>query len=315
MKFHLDPPKINHQLEITHASKLTLLGSCFSDEMLIHFRKAGFNVEGNPFGTLFHPLALTNLIDSALNQSSIHEEYYQRNDLFFSWLASGTFFETCKTEIASKEAEALLKLRKRLVASDFLLITFGTAWGYRLKTTNQLVANCHKAPANDFTKELSSLEALYSAWEHTLTQILEINPTIRIVFTLSPVRHVKDGLIENTRSKARLVELISRLEEKFSSTYYFPAYELVTDCLRDYRFYKSDLVHPSEAAVQYVWDFFKNAYFSTQTQDLAREVWKLHQENEHKSLYADSESERVFRANFEAKKKDFFSKNPSVSWY
>jgi hypothetical protein len=315
MKFLLDAPKVNHKLEITHAHKITLLGSCFSDEMIIHFKNGGFDVQGNPFGTIFHPLALSNIIESTLNQSSLHGEYYQRNDLFFSWLASGTFFERSIAKLSNKEIEGLQNLKNRLLESDFLVITLGTAWGYRLKTTNQLVANCHKAPSSQFTKELTDSDFMDQVWRSTLNVLLAINPNLKVVFTVSPVRHIKDGLVENTRSKARLVELVYRLENPSAGVFYFPAFELVNDCLRDYRFYKSDLIHPNDSAIQYVWEHLKDSYFPKGTHLLAEEVLKLHRESEHISLYQDSESDRAFRANFESKKKKLLQDFPEITWH
>jgi len=299
--------------KINHRDQLLFLGSCFSDEMSRKSVYYGFNVLSNPFGTIFHPEVIARNIKDALNEHIDSERILKRNDLFFSWEASGTVFGYSEKEIIEKIKFQRTLLKNAIVESKVLFITFGTAWGYRLNETGLLVANCHKVNGSSFTKELTDVDALEHSWIQTIELIQKVNPGLNIVFTVSPVRHIKDGLVENNQSKAVLIELVRRLTAK-KSVSYFPSYEIMMDELRDYRFYKKDLVHPSEEAIDYIWDKFQSCYFSSETITLNKTIERYRLAENHKSLYENSDDYIQFKSKVEKEKEVFLKEHNYLNW-
>lgn len=247
----------------------------------------GFNVDSNPFGTVFHPLALSRFICDTLAENS-KERVVQRNDVFLSWDANSSFYAMSEHDLNKK----LIEKRKNWVANirkgKFLFVTFGTAWGYTRMDSNELVANCHKFPSSEFSKELTEQAKIVEEWESVIKKIQEINPQLKVIFTVSPVRHVKDGLIENNQSKAILIDSIRQLLNREKNCFYFPSYEIVIDELRDYRFFKIDRVHPNEEAINFVWERLSDALFSEETKKICSEIQKLRMAEAHRSLFPDS---------------------------
>ena len=298
---------------VKHGDQLLFLGSCFSDEMSRKSVYYGFNVLSNPFGTIFHPEVIARNLNDALNGHDDAQRILKRNDLFFSWDASGTVFGYSQKEVTEKINSQKIILKNAILHSKVLFITFGTAWGYRLNETGLLVANCHKVNGSSFTKELTDVDALENSWIQTIELIQRLIPALNIVFTVSPVRHIKDGLIENTQSKSILIELVRRLKAK-QSVSYFPSYEIMIDELRDYRFYKKDLVHPSEEAIDYIWDKFQSCYFSSETITLNKTIERYRLAEHHKSLYENSQDYIQFKLKMEKEKEVFLKQNKEVIW-
>lgn len=275
--------------KILPQDKLVSLGSCFSDEIGYLLKKDGFDCFINPFGILFHPLSIAKLISKALNEE--HEtEIAQQYDVFFSWEASGTFFAYDEESLKIKFSKTLKQLAAALKNADVLMVTFGTAFGYRLAESGELVANCHKQPGSLFRKELTTLEEMVFVWEDVLGQLKKFNPGLKIVFTVSPVKHIRDGVIENVRSKSRLIELAAVLGEN-----YFPSFEIIQEELRDYRFYKTDLVHPNEEAISIVYSRFMTTFFSEEAIKFQREVRSYRRMSEHRLTYTKSSQVELFQ--------------------
>ena len=309
MKLQLDfHPEISNE-KIQIGNKITLLGSCFSDEIAIRLTNSGFHVVANPFGTIFHPTALANLLLTIDLESSV----IKRDDLFFSWLAAGSIYSSTKENLIAKLLELQNYLVDSLRNSSFLFVTFGTAFAYEQEEYGSVVANCHKFPASNFKKVLSSVSEMDQDWNLCLEKIYEINPNIKVVFTVSPVRHIKDGIIENNRSKARLIELTNRFSE-MTNTIYFPSYEIVIDVLRDYRFYKEDLIHPTNQAVDYIYKQLEYVFMDEQTQKITEQVRKLKANQKHKILYPESIKSVEFENVNNEKIADFLKNNPLVFW-
>jgi len=286
MDFMLDfnIPKASFQLE--HGDGILLHGSCFSDEILSYFKNSGHHAVGNHYGTIFHPTILAhNLL--RLFEDSPENRTFQRDDLFFSWNASSTIFGYGENKLINRLESIRDELINQIKEAKVLIITFGTSWGYELIENEELVANCHKMPASTFQKVLSSPYEMTQDWLLTLDKLKEINPCLQFVFTVSPVRHIRDGIVENNLSKARLIEVVQRLAIE-ENVHYFPSYELVVDVLRDYRFFKSDMVHPSDVALKYVWEKFEETYFSEETIQLNRNVAELRLSLKHQSLFPES---------------------------
>lgn len=295
-------------VKLEHGNEIVLMGSCFSDEIATWIKKTGHTTIANPFGTIFHPTALANNVMRSLNPVS-EERIFERDNRFYSWDASTLISGETKEEISQQLATIKEEFKQALTSAKIIVVTFGTAWGYELNDTNEIVANCHKMPAAQFSKFLSSPYEMLQDWILAIEQIRNVNPSAHIVFTVSPVRHVKDGLVENNLSKARLIEVVQQLsfEENCS---YFPSYELVIDVLRDYRFYKEDRVHPSVEAIKYVWKQFETSFCSAETKELNQKVLKVNQFSEHQSV--DKEKHAI---QIEQKKQELTEQHPVIKWY
>lgn len=308
LKLTFEIPKSN--IELSYSDSILLLGSCFSDSIGDKFKQGGFNVESNTFGTLFHPIAISNVIHSALTEED-KVAVYQRDDLYFSWDSASKIYAISEPKLIESVLEKRNQLAEKLKSSRLICFTLGTAWEYKLKSTETVVGNCHKAPQNLFEKSLTTIDEMRKEWESALLLIRKVNPTAKIVFTVSPVRHTKDGLIENNRSKARLLELIQQLSEDHKLIY-FPSYEIAIDELRDYRFYAEDLVHPSKTAIEYIWKRFVAFAFAQKTTEIYKEREQLFAQLKHKSLHPESEVDKKRLELAEKKLKEFGERNPEV---
>jgi hypothetical protein len=254
-------------VKIDYRSGILSLGSCFSQNIGRRLQRALFQTDINPFGVLYNPASIAQNIGLLCENRDFSEENLSKHgSLFFNFA-----FDTSFSAISAKQCLEKINARftsavKNLKSADFLLITFGTAFVFKLKRTGETVANCHKLPAEYFVRQRLGVEDIVSMFEELFSKIKTVNPHLHIVLTVSPVRHIKDGLHENNLSKSTLLLAAERLAKGFENVSYFPAYEIVIDELRDYRFYAPDLLHPSETAVDYVWEKFAQAYFSAQTQ-------------------------------------------------
>lgn len=305
MKLKIDFEVSSSKKKITYNSKCIFLGSCFSDDISRKKEEVGFDVLSNPFGTLFHPLAILNLFE----EIDIEETCFQRDDIWFSWLTSGTIFDMSKDALIGKINFLFTDFYVYLKEADFLFLTFGTSIGYRLESNNLLVANCHKMNSSLFVKELTLSDQMSLQWEKCIQKIQKINPNIEVVFTVSPVRHIKEGIVLNNISKSQLFSLIHNLNGN-----YFPSFEIVNDELRDYRFFKDDLVHPNQSAIDYVWEKFRATYMDNQTNLLIDEVFKVKQMLHHKTLYPNSIESKKFQEKINFKKSEILKKLPNMKW-
>lgn len=286
MNFHLNFPIPKSTVEIQHGDKIALIGSCFSDSMSKFFNKSGFEVNTNPFGTIFHPTALASCLQNVLNDSE-KVDLVQRKDLFFSWDSAESIVGSSEIELIEIVFAKRKEFKEYLKSAKLLVITFGTAWGYHHLEIDKIVGNNHKMPASLFSKRLMEQEQECNKWEYIVKRLKGLNPELNVVFTVSPVRHAKDGLVNNNRSKSRLIELVHSVIDEADADY-FPSYEIVMDELRDYRFFKECRVHPTDEAVKYVWNRFEETYFSEETKNLAQKVRNLHRTFDHRSLHPDS---------------------------
>ncbi len=297
--------------KIQHGDSIVQLGSCFSTNMSFWFRRAGFQVLDNPLGVIFHPIPLAKQLLLAFGKVE-RSEFTLKEDVNVSYDASSTLYSMDPSGLEKLVSNQLETLKKALINAKILIITLGSAHGYRLKETGNLVANCHQQPQSLFQKELTRAEEMAVIWEQAIRELRNVNPTIQIVFTVSPVRYIRDGLMENSLSKSELFRLVSILKQ--DSIHYFPAYELVNDILRDYRYFEVDGVHPSDQATEFVWDFLKQTLFSDQTNDLIEEVMKLRKMEEHRLMYPESKKAEEYRNQLKQKRESFLSRYPVVVW-
>lgn len=280
---------------IRYTDKILLMGSCFTEHIGDGLQDLKFNTLQNPHGILFDPASVAAGLLSYIQQKHYKaEELVYLNELWQSWQHhsrfSGIDQETVLEHINRSQDQAHAFLRE----ADWLIITLGTAFSYRLTENGMPVANCHRAPGTWFQKHLQTIEEINTILDNCLYQLFHFNPGLRIIFTVSPVRHIRDGVVDNNRNKARLLEVIHHLVNKFDKLYYFPAYELVIDVLRDYRFYTEDLVHPNKTATRFVMEQFMEACFSEDAKELAASVQKINAARRHKPFHASTEAHKKF---------------------
>ncbi len=268
---------------------IAMLGSCFTDEVGSRLRSRLFQVTVNPLGPLYNPASICLAVKMALSRKEINAD-----DLFFHEGLFRSFI--CHTMLCRRSAEetcrainaALRALHEALTDGGLFICTLGTAKIYRHRLTSTVVANCHKLPSDTFTTEMLTVEAAVNYLETIISEVRTVNPQIRFMFTVSPVRHLADGAIVNTLSKATLLLAVNELRERHHDCVtYFPAYELLNDDLRDYRFYAADMCHPAEVAADYVFDRFAATYFTDPTAELAKKCLKVTRRLSHRQLTAD----------------------------
>ena len=300
---------------IDYHSKILLLGSCFSENIGNKLSYYKFQSKQNPFGILFHPKAIENLISRA-----IKEELYTEKELTFNnerWHcldAHSSISAADKNVLLKNLNSALIHTKKQLKEATHVFITLGTSWVYRYSETNAIVANCHKIPQKEFSKELLSVAEVSKILEQCIALLKSINKTVSVTFTVSPVRHLKDGFIENTRSKAHLIAAIHTVINSENNTYYFPSYEIVMDELREYRFYNEDMLHPNTTAINYIWEKFVSSWFSREAQDTMQEVETVQRGISHRPFNEKSEQHQQFLKKLDIKKGNLLMKFPFLKF-
>lgn len=301
MRWSIDFPLPVSPAPITHQSKILSMGSCFAQTIGNKMKDAKFDVLVNPFGTIFHPLNLADLLDHALFLDPLDQEgILERDGLFLHYATHSDMYGKTPEEFTKNYAAQLQLTQKYLENGSHLILTLGTAWIYEHEVYGR-VANCHKQAQKLFQKKLSNLEEMEMGLGHVFGNFSRVYPNLKIILTVSPVRHIKDGIPENQLSKSLLRVLCSNLDRRMDSVSYFPAYEVMMDELRDYRFYKSDLIHPSEEAETYIWEKWKKAVFSTETQSKVSEIEKIRLELAHRPFNPDTDAHRKFLQNLLAK--------------
>lgn len=318
-KFRLNLEAKRSVHSIGYRDKVMLMGSCFSENMGAKFRSHKFQILQNPHGILFNPMSVFNAF-----QDYIHLVNYTTKDLFFHnevwncWHHHSRFSGLTQQEALGKINESIQEAHQFLKNSDYLVITLGSAWLYKLMQeaplgNNQVVANNHRGPSQWFYKELMKTDTLIVLLHKLRTDLLSFNPHLKIIFTISPVRHLREGLIENNKSKAVLIQAIHELTDLYPDTAYFPAYEYVIDDLRDYRFYTEDLVHPNNAATLYVWEKWVSTYMNEETQEIMKQVAELELAQQHKPFFVGSESHQSFLRNCIHKTERLLDKYPYLT--
>lgn len=311
MKWSLDLPKIQSSIEFGYADSLIFAGSCFSQNIQQKAERAGFNAKDLPFGTLFHPVILSNLLNQILGIEPTSARFFQRDNRFFSWNASTLFFGKTEEALLDSYSKAILEYHERISNAKVLIVTFGTAVGYSLESDKTIVANCHKMLPNLFTRRLFDIQEMEKSWRITIAALKELNPSLSIIFTVSPVRHTKEGLVENNRSKARLIQLAENLSTT-NGVEYFPSYELMMDVLRDYRFYAKDMIHPNSQAIDEIWSYFLETYCTEQTRKTVEEVARLKAFFDHVPLLENPMDTHLAR--MKGRKDTLLAENPGMIW-
>jgi len=295
MNWQIQVPIPEYSFDLSHSDKVFSVGSCFAQHMadrLLHYK---FSCTSNPYGTLFHPIPLLQNLTDALKGSETDEELFlEREDAVFHYSCHSSIWADSKEGLKNKLQGLQSSVAKDLKASKLLILTFGTAFLYKLTSSKKAVANCHKQPKNTFTKGLSSPVEIQAIFQSFYTELKKQNPQIQILLTVSPVRHIRDGVHQNNVSKSALLLACEEIQNTFEDVHYFPAYEIVLDELRDYRFFEKDRVHPNEEARDYVWAKFSEALLNRGSLLINKDVDKLFLSINHRVFREESEAHQQF---------------------
>jgi len=306
-------PQSHHQID--YDSRILLIGSCFSENIGGKFEYYKFQTSINPLGILFNPFAIENLISRAINL-----EYYQDNELINandSWVcldAHSSLNTTKKSDLIVRLNTALDATHQKLKTVSHVIITLGTSWVYRFLQTDKIVANCHKIPQKQFIKELLNVDSITECLQAIVALIKAENSRVNILFTVSPVRHLKDGFVENMRSKAHLIAAVHNCVAPRERINYFPSYELMMDELRDYRFYEPDMIHPNDLGLDYIWEKFKATWILKDAEDTLKSVGEIQKKLAHKPFNKSSQSYLNFSNKLAEEITKLEKKYPNISF-
>jgi hypothetical protein len=315
MKMMLDIDIKSPAEQITYSDKIFLIGSCFTEHIGGRLMELKFPVLQNPNGILFDPVSVSKSLLSYVNEKRYRkDDLLYLNELWQSWNHHSMYSGMEMAEVLTNINNSQQRAHNFLKTADWLIVTLGSSFSYRLTEGGEPVANCHRAPSQWFNKYLLTIEETTNALREAIDALQGFNPRLKIIFTISPVRHIRDGVIENNRSKARLLEAVHGLTETYEHCYYFPAYELVIDVLRDYRFYDIDLVHPNYAATEFVFDKFTEYFLDAEALEIMEEVKKIVTGFKHKPFQPETQSHQNFLRTYFDKVKQLQVKYPHVDF-
>jgi hypothetical protein len=312
MKWRTELTILQGHPKIGYGDFVFLMGSCFASHLARKLQYFQLPHQGNPFGVLYHPAPMENLLSRAVSDRPFREgDVFEHEGLWrsletHSQVAGPGREDTLKTLNAALEAT-----REALERATHVVLTLGTAHVFRHRESGRLVANCHKLPSGHFTRELSPVGELQDSLGRILEVLRAFRADLTVLLTVSPVRHIRDGLVENQRSKAHLLAAAHHLVDRGLAGY-FPAYEIMMDELRDYRFYEADLIHPNAQAVDFIWERFAEAWVGEAAKPLMERVGELRRQLEHRPLQADSLAYREFRRSLEARARALMEEHPQI---
>jgi len=338
MDFMLNIDLVKPSRQINYQDKILLIGSCFTEHIGNSLSDLKFSVLQNPNGILFDPFSVSQCLISYIENKRYNEkDLFQLNEVWHSWKHHSRFSNTHLGEAVKNINESQGQAHQFLKKVDWLIITLGSSFSYQLtksaehskvsaegkdlKEAGVGVANCHRAPAQWFNKHLMSIEEIITNLDNAIQRLFQFNTAVNIIFTVSPVRHIRDGVVENNRSKARLIEAVHYLVSKYDKLNYFPAYELVVDVLRDYRFYDVDLVHPNYMATEFVLEKFAEGFIDESTLKLMQEIKSIVIARKHKAFQPDTIAHKQFlqtyldKATSLQKKYSFLSLNDEIEYF
>ncbi len=302
MNFRTEILVKKEQNTIDYNSVILLLGSCFSDSIGEKFSYYKFKSISNPFGVIFNVISMEKLLIRALDTNFFTKSDFVYHNEQWHNLDLHSDFSNSDLDIAVAESNLALELvKKQILQASHIILTLGTAWIYTYKKTNEFVTNCHKIPQEKFTKKLLSVLEIEASINRIISKVQQYNKNINFIFTLSPVRHLKDGFTENNRSKAHLLTAIHQVTS--ANVFYFPAYEILLDDLRDYRFYKADMLHPNAIAVDYIWNIFKQTWLDESVYPILKKVASIQKGMQHKPFNPTSEKHKIFLEKLKQDKK------------
>ncbi len=314
MKFNLNFTPIPSVNKLNYTNNIMFLGSCFSQNIGGKLTEHKFNTSINPFGNIFNPINIAEFLNNVIEKKEFTDaDVFEKESKWYCYQAHSLLTFTQKNDLLNCLNTVINEWHLKLKQTHYLFLTFGTAYYYTLNNNNLIVANCHKLPANLFTKSIVDVNTTINIYNNLFTKLLKFNSNIKVVITVSPVKHLKDGVAENVLSKSTLIYLTHQLINKNKQCSYFPSFEIVTEDLRDYRFYKEDLAHPNEQAVNYVWQKFKQMYFdenTIETIDLINDVLTA---SKHKPFNSESDEFKKFKLTYFNKCNNIILKNKNVN--
>ena len=316
MQFTTKIPIQKSSFPIDYDSKILLLGSCFAENMGEKFDYFKFQTTINPFGIIFNPVSLEKLIRRSVEKRKFTEnDIFFHNDLWHCFEVHSELSNSDKDVFLESLNDLIRSTNKQLSDSTHIIITLGTSWVYQNIASNEIVANCHKVLQKQFTKELLSILQIEESLESIISLVHSVNPNCKFIFTVSPVRHIKDGFVENTLSKAHLIAAIHKtIDHHPSPITYFPSYEIMMDELRDYRFYAEDMLHPNQTAIDYIWiQFFQN-YISESEFGLMNDICSIQKGLKHRPLNKNTESHQKFIDNLTKKMQLIKNQHPFIKF-
>jgi hypothetical protein len=316
MNFRTKIPISKFNFPIDYSSKIVSLGSCFAENMAEKFDFFKFQNSCNPFGILFHPLAIEKIISKAINTTFFGEEdIFFLNERWHCFDVHSDLSNANKDELLKTLNGFVITTKQQITEASHIIITYGTSWVYRNKQTKKVVANCHKVPQNLFDKEILSVATIEKSIQNTIDLIESVNPKCAVIFTISPVRHIKDGFVENQRSKANLISALhSTFDIRLLTQSYFPSNEIMMDELRDYRFYAEDMLHPNQIAINYIWERFCETTISNEANLIMTEVESIQRDLSHRPFNPNSESHLKFINQLELKASKLKSEFPFMDF-
>lgn len=302
MQFRTEIPILKNKLPISYDSKVFSVGSCFAVNMAEKLDYFKMQQVVNPFGILFHPIAIENFFGFVVDaRPFVETDFFFHNERWHSFDAHSDLSDSVLVRLVENANTAIGTAREFLSESTHLIITYGTAWIYRECASDRIVANCHKVPQRQFGKELLSVDTIAESVRKTILQIRKINPEVQIIFTISPVRHIKDGFVENQWSKSHLISGLHLALQQESAKgenqlHYFPSYEIMMDELRDYRFYAEDMLHPNQTAIDYIWQRFSDSTVSKDAYAMMEKINTIQKGLAHRPFDGNSVKHKQFLA-------------------
>jgi len=299
---------------VDYHSRWMLIGSCFAENMGMKLMENRFAVDCNPCGIVYNPESVAQVLERLMDERVVTpDELIWHEGKWMSWGHHGSFSASQREVCLEKMNARIYWGAEQLRRADVLLITFGTSWVYRHLQSGCVVANCHRFPERDFERFRLSVPEIVGLYERLLGQLERINPGVRVLFTVSPIRHWKDGAHGNQLSKSVLLLAIDELVKRRKRVYYFPSYEIVLDELRDYRFYAEDMLHVSGQAVDYIWSRFRDTFLSADALQVMRQVEKINKGLNHRPSDPESETYIAFRRKLEGELEQLGNKYPLLN--
>ena len=310
MKFKTEIQIPPFDFKVSHRDKIMMIGSCFAENISKKLKSSGFCTYTNPSGVLYNPESVSKAIQTIFfSKKYAISDLFEYNGFYYSFDHHSKFSGENPEECVRKINEEVEFAHAFFKEASILVISLGTSFVYRLKSTGEIVSNCHKLPEKTFDRERLNTNEIVESWNRLISLCKKLNPTLKILFTVSPIRHWKDGAHENQLSKSILLLAVDELVKRNNRCYYFPSYEIMMDDLRDYRFYAEDMLHPSDLAIDYIWEKFADSFFDKKTISLIGEWQKIQQALAHKPFNPDSMSYKEFLYQTEEKLKDFLNNN------
>lgn len=300
-------------IDVNHKDQLMIFGSCFAENIGELLKQNKFSININPFGILYNPESIRQAIEIVISEKQFTgDDLFQHGGLYNSFYHHSRFSNQDRDQCIHQINENIKQAHDDLSQTKILFITFGTSYVYQLKETGLIVGNCHKIPANKFDRYKLKTEQITSEWDILIKKLKSVSPDIQTIFTVSPIRHFKDGAHENQLSKSTLLLAVDELCSVNTNTSYFPSYEIVLDELRDYRFYNDDMIHPNNTAIKYIWEKFGETYFSDSTRQIINEWKKLQTAIQHRPFNPNTDEHKHFLKQTLLRLKSFKNKYPYI---